>query len=76
MKIIETLNPTRRYGRNEAVHELNLAVPTGSVCALLGAKGAGKTTTLKVLMNLLTPTAGAATVLGVDSRKLGEKERA
>jgi len=74
MNIIETQNLTRRFGRMEAVHELNLAVPTGSVLALLGANGAGKTTTLKLLMNLLTPTAGGARVLGVDSRKLGERE--
>ncbi len=76
MNIIETQNLTRRYGRTEAVHELNLAVPTGSVFALLGANGAGKTTTLKVLMNLLPPTMGSASVLGVDSRRLGERERA
>ncbi len=76
MNIIETQNLTRRFGRMEAVHELNLAVPTGSVFALLGPNGAGKTTTLKVLMNLLPPTAGSATVLGVDSRKLGEREMA
>lgn len=74
MHIIETQNLTRRYGRTEAVHDLNLAVPEGSVCALLGPNGAGKTTTLKVLMNLLAPTAGAARVLGVDSRRLGERE--
>ena len=74
MNIIETHNLTRRYGRMEAVHDLNLAVPQGSVFALLGANGAGKTTTLKVLMNLLPPTAGSAQVLGVDSRKLGERE--
>jgi ABC-2 type transport system ATP-binding protein len=42
MHIIETQNLTRRYGRTEAVHELNLAVPEGSVCALLGPNGAGK----------------------------------
>jgi ABC-2 type transport system ATP-binding protein len=76
MNIIETHNLTRRYGRTEAVHELNLAVPSGSVFALLGANGAGKTTTLKVLMNLLPPTAGRAQVLGVDTRKLGERELA
>ena len=76
MNIRETHQLTRRYGRTEAVHDLNLAVPAGSVCALLGSNGAGKTTTLKVLMNLLEPTAGTATVLGVDSRKLGERERA
>ncbi len=76
MNIIETEKLTRRYGRTEVVHELDLAVPDGSVFALLGPNGAGKTTTLKVLMNLLAPTAGAARVLGVDSRRLGERERA
>ncbi|MCF7688882.1 MAG: ABC transporter ATP-binding protein [Cephaloticoccus sp.] len=74
MDIIETHNLTRRFGRTEAVHELNLAVPTGSICALLGPNGAGKTTTLKLLMNLLRPTAGSSHVLGVDSRHLGERE--
>src|SRR5262245_10394043 len=76
MNIIETHNLTRRFGRMEAVHELNLSISTGSVFALLGPNGAGKSTTLKMLMNLLTPTAGSARVLGVDSRKLGERELA
>jgi ABC-2 type transport system ATP-binding protein len=76
MNIIETDNLTRRFGRTEAVHDLTLAVPEGSVCALLGANGAGKSTTIKLLMNLLAPTAGSARVLGVDTRKLGERERA
>ncbi len=74
MNIIETEKLTRRFGRMEAVHDLDLTVPTGSVFALLGANGAGKTTTLKLLMNLLPATAGTARVLGVDSRKLGERE--
>jgi ABC-2 type transport system ATP-binding protein len=74
MNIIETQKLTRRYGRTEAVHELDLAVPEGAVYALLGPNGAGKTTTLKLLMNLLTPTAGHARVLGVDARRLGERE--
>ena len=76
MNIIETHNLTRRYGSTEALHELNLAVPQGSVFALLGPNGAGKTTTLKLWMNLLRPTSGEARVLGVDSRKLGERELA
>jgi ABC-2 type transport system ATP-binding protein len=75
MNVIETHNLTRRYGQTEAVHDLTLSVPTGSVFALLGPNGAGKTTTIKVLMNLLAPSAGEARVLGVDSRKLGVKER-
>ncbi len=76
MNAITTHNLTRRYGRTEAVHELNLDVPQGSVLALLGPNGAGKSTTLKLLMNLIEPTAGSAQVLGVDSRRLGERERA
>ena len=76
MNIIETVRLTRRYRKTEAVHELNLAVPEGSVTALLGPNGAGKTTTLKLLMHQLEASSGSATVLGVDSRLLGERERA
>src|SRR5471030_2508366 len=74
MNIIETTHLSRRYWRTEALRDLNLVVPTGSVFALLGANGAGKTTAIKVLMNLLPPTSGTARVLGVDSRRLGERE--
>ncbi len=76
MNIIETHELTRRFGRMDAVHGLNLTVPTGSVFALLGPNGAGKTTTIKLLMNLLQASRGTAHILGVDSRKLGEKEKA
>lgn len=76
MNIIETHQLTHRYGRTEAVHDLTLAVPAGSIFALLGPNGAGKTTTIKLLMNLLRPTGGKASVLGVESTKLGERERA
>ena len=76
MNIIETANLSHRYWRTEAVQNLNLAVPAGSVFALLGPNGAGKTTTIKMLVNLLQPTGGEARVLGVDSRRLGERELA
>ena len=76
MNIIETQQLTRRYWRTEALRDLTLAVPAGSVFALLGANGAGKTTAIKVLMNLLPPSGGEARVLGVDTRRLGERERA
>ena len=76
MHIIETPELTRRFGPMEAVHGRTLAVPPGGVCALLGPNGAGKSTTIKMLMNLIEPTSGSARVLGVDSRKLGEKEKA
>lgn len=76
MNVIETQELTRRYGATEAVEALNLAVPAGSVFALLGPNGAGKTTTIKLLMGLLPPTRGHSRVLGVDSQRLGEREKA
>ncbi|MDB6167675.1 MAG: transporter [Verrucomicrobia bacterium] len=75
MNIIETRQLSRRYGRTEALHSLDLDVPAGTIFALIGANGAGKTTAIKVLMNLLAPTGGDARVLGVDSRRLGPAER-
>jgi ABC-2 type transport system ATP-binding protein len=71
---IETSDLTRRFGRLEAVKGLELCIPAGSVFAILGPNGAGKTTTLKLLMNLVRATRGSATVLGVDTRRLGPKE--
>ncbi len=65
-----------RYGRTEALRELTLTVPKGSLFALLGANGAGKTTALKALVNLLRPSSGRALVLGVDALRLGERELA
>jgi ABC-2 type transport system ATP-binding protein len=68
---IETIDLTRRFGRNEAVKHLNLRVAPGSLFALIGPNGAGKTTTLKLLMNLVRPTSGKAVVLGSEARHLG-----
>jgi ABC-2 type transport system ATP-binding protein len=76
MNIIEAQNLSHRYGKTEALRDLTLSVPEGTVCALLGANGAGKTTAIKVVMNLLRPTGGRATVLGVDSRRLSPRELA
>lgn len=76
MNIIETHDLTRRFGRNEAVHGLTLAVPAGSVFALLGPNGAGKTTTIKLLMGLLQPDRGTSSILGVNSRRLRERDKA
>ena len=69
--VIETENLTRRFGRTEAVNGLTFAVPEGSIYAFLGPNGAGKTTLIKTVMNLMPPTSGRASVLGVDSRRVG-----
>jgi ABC-2 type transport system ATP-binding protein len=74
--VIVTERLSRRFGSIEAVREVSLTVPAGSICGFIGANGAGKTTTLKLLMNLIAPTSGRATVLGVDSRQLGPAQLA
>jgi ABC-2 type transport system ATP-binding protein len=68
--MIQTRNLTKRYRRLEAVHNLSFDVPEGSAFGLIGANGAGKSTTFKMLLNMIAADAGSATVLGVDSRNL------
>jgi ABC-2 type transport system ATP-binding protein len=57
---------TGRFGRNPvvALRDLDLEVRRGEVFGLLGPNGSGKTTTLKLLLGLIFPTSGEATVLG------------
>lgn len=56
------------YGRIAALHSLNLSVPRGRT-GLVGANGAGKSTLIKILLGILDPTVGSATVLGMDTAK-------
>lgn len=63
-------NVSKSFGRHEALRQLSLAVPEGSAYALLGANGAGKSTTLKILMDILRAERGTAIVLGRDTRRL------
>ena len=70
---IATHSLRKQFGRTVAVDGLNLAVPEGAIYAMVGANGAGKTTIIKMLMNIYPPTAGSAAVLGIDSRKLAGK---
>jgi ABC-2 type transport system ATP-binding protein len=61
---------TRKFGRALALDSVDLSVPEGAIYALVGANGAGKTTMIKLMMNILRPTSGRARVLDVDSRHL------
>jgi ABC-2 type transport system ATP-binding protein len=63
---IETKNLTKRFGSFVAVDALNLAVREGEVFGLLGSNGAGKSTAIRMLCGLLTPSSGEARVLGLD----------
>jgi osmoprotectant transport system ATP-binding protein len=53
---------------SDAVHELTLALPEGSITALVGPSGCGKTTTLKMINRLIEPTGGTIEVFGRDIR--------
>jgi ABC-2 type transport system ATP-binding protein len=74
--VIQIKDMSCRFGNVEAVRNLTLEVPTGSIYAFLGTNGAGKTTTIKTLLNLIKPTSGSARILGVDSTQVGTRELA
>ncbi len=63
--VIETVDLRKDYGGVEAVRGLNLRVPSGSIFALLGRNGAGKTSTIKILLGMSRPTSGCARVFGL-----------
>ncbi len=71
---IVTRGLTKRYrGGQLAVDGLDLAVPRGSVFGFLGPNGSGKTTTIRMLMGLIEPTAGMARVLGEPMPRSGRR---
>jgi len=72
---IETRGLTKYYGPRCVVNTLDLTVPVGSVYGLLGRNGSGKSTTIKMLMGLVKPDRGSATLLGEDIRALTPQTR-
>lgn len=62
---IQTEKLVKVYGHCEAVRGLSLTVPAGSVCAFLGQNGAGKSSTLRMLMGMIRPTAGTGHIFGL-----------
>jgi ABC-2 type transport system ATP-binding protein len=72
--MIRTQGLRKTFGTLDAVQGLDLHVKEGSATALVGANGAGKSTTIRVIMNLLQPDSGEAEVMGKDSRKLSPAE--
>jgi ABC-2 type transport system ATP-binding protein len=61
---VETDGLTKRFGHQVAVDGIAMAVPTGSVYGFLGPNGSGKTTTIRMLLGLVEPTAGHRRLLG------------
>src|ERR1039458_6580562 len=67
--ILRTSGLTKRFGKLEAVKNLNLEIRRGDVLGFLGPNGAGKSTTVGMILNLVTPTSGSIELFG---RKLSE----
>ena len=65
MNAIELTHINKSFG-DFAIRDLNLTVPSGTICGLVGENGAGKSTTIRLLMGALRPDSGTASVLGAD----------
>ena len=65
MNAIELSHINKSFG-DFAIRDLNLTVPSGTICVLVGENGAGKSTTIRLLMGVLRPDSGTASVLGAD----------
>jgi ABC-2 type transport system ATP-binding protein len=66
MDVIAASGLTKRYGTTLAVDAIDLKIPRGATVGLLGGNGAGKSTTIAMLLGLLIPSAGSIRVLGHD----------
>ena len=72
---VETTNLSKSYDEQPALDRVDLRVPEGSVYVLVGANGAGKSTTFKIMLNLERPDAGNASVFGLDTGLTGPEAR-
>jgi ABC-2 type transport system ATP-binding protein len=70
---ISIRNVSKSFGSTQAVRDLNLDVPRGSLCGFLGPNGAGKSTTIRMIMSIIYPDSGTIDVLG--SSALRNKDR-
>ena len=75
MNMIEVKELTKRFGQFTAVDQISFQVDKGEIFGLLGPNGAGKTTTIRCLLTLIPPTAGQASVAGIDVLKKPQQVR-
>lgn len=74
--VLEFSDVIAGYGTVTVLRDVNLKIPRGSVVAMLGANGAGKTTSLRVAAGLVPSTSGRVTLEGVDITSLRTSQRA
>jgi ABC-2 type transport system ATP-binding protein len=73
MSVITTENLTKKFGEFTAVDHISFTVEKGEIFGFLGANGAGKTTAMRMLCGLSTPTSGKGFVAGFDIHRDTEK---
>jgi len=64
MNVVELENLTKTFGKVKAVDDLSLQVPEGSIYGFIGPNGSGKTTTLRMIMNIFYPDSGSIRIFG------------
>lgn len=69
---IELSGVTKKFAKQTAVDQLDLAVPEGSIYGFIGPNGSGKTTTLRMILRIFQPDHGQVTVLGTSSAKTAD----
>jgi ABC-2 type transport system ATP-binding protein len=75
MAELEVQGLTKNFGRTTAVSDMSFTAHAGQVTGFLGPNGSGKTTTLRMVLGLVRPTAGEALIAGVPYRRLAEPRR-
>lgn len=74
MELLECINVNKSYGSKNVLKDVNLTIPRGKIIGLLGKNGTGKSTLIKLINDLLTPTSGKILVngkdVGVESKKI------
>ncbi|MHB1234189.1 MAG: ABC transporter ATP-binding protein [Microbacteriaceae bacterium] len=70
MTLLELKNVSVSYGRIEAIHDMSFSVEKGEIVSLIGANGAGKSTTMKTISGLINPTSGSIHFDGEDITKM------
>jgi ABC-type multidrug transport system ATPase subunit len=67
--VLETSGLTKHFGKLKAVQDLDLQVQEGDIYGFLGLNGSGKTTTMRMILRLIRPTAGRVSIFGQDVQK-------
>ncbi|MBQ7761105.1 MAG: ABC transporter ATP-binding protein [Clostridia bacterium] len=67
--MIELINVTKKFGKNEVIHNVSFKIPKGRIVALIGANGSGKTTLMRMISTIIEPTSGEIFVDGINVKK-------